>query len=64
MQATKIRYSPILFLCVFYETIKYIKGHSFYQISNQFLFDFKIKLTKAEYNCTTKKQCISEIEST
>ena len=39
MQATKIRYSPILFLCVFYEAI--FEGHSFYQISNQFLFDFK-----------------------
>ena len=30
------------------------KGHSFYQISNQFLFDFKIKLTTVEYNWTTK----------
>ena len=30
------------------------KGHGFYQISNQFLFDFKIKVTKVEYNCTAK----------
>ena len=34
--------------------------YSFYQISNQFLFDFNLKVTKVEYNCTTKKQCISE----
>ena len=30
------------------------KGHIFNQISNQFLFDFKTKVTKVEHNCTTK----------
>ena len=30
------------------------KGHIFNQISNQFLFDFKTKVTKVERNCTTK----------
>ena len=62
MQATKIRYSPFLFLFVFYEAI--FKGHSFYQISNQFSFNFKIKITKVEYKWTVrnlaKKQRISK----
>ena len=35
-------------------SIPIFKGHSFYQTSNQFLFEFKIKLTNVEYNCTTK----------